>query len=693
MPEISEEKKKFLESIGIDINNLPPEFERYSDTMENTFSREEIEFLERENLTGRYIKTFSLKDLVGTVHSDYTDKTWLEAFLSSKRGDSAVKQYFKNPEYYSRDLKKLDQSGLSHETPLELYESDGKFFINGGNNRLSLIMMKYLAEMSKAQTEEEKAKINEEYTFVAEVQPTPEDKDIMYMINMLRENYGKDASISRTAKDEKSCEYTIQTGDRIIRISSKKDLEQALRDTYHLSRVETLDELKDNIVHLVQDGFVYRARQDQNRSEILNNMFPNLQQFEESLVKLRQYGIEDKLYEEINLQNINFSELSNRAIELAEREEKARQEEQEKERKAKEEQEANAKLEQESKRKSEKRKKDVAVGLKKEHIEQQTTSIPDSVETTYYELKQEEIKFCGLARKLGIDYSVIRTDDTNIYSSINQIKTNMQRISEQVQKVDDPTKLDKVSEVLQELDSLTPDGTITAEHSEILKDTFERSFDAKVQNLIRSSKLSMLEQEKGQVESERISLLGKILGKGRLKQAKLDNIELKKQLLLTERLEEKGTYSLEDSLSDLYTYSQCELGRKLTPEMQQFLEVIKADPQLKQMIDQQSLKMQFEQKVNDRQNAGQLIPIGENRRISNRHQAKILQVQNNEMNRQIQNNRARTVTRQNDLSSISINNNSALNRFQGIVNEINLSTQTRETRQQQRVEQESEMQL
>ena len=42
MPKISEEKKKFLESIGIDINNLPPEFEKHSDTMENTFSREEI---------------------------------------------------------------------------------------------------------------------------------------------------------------------------------------------------------------------------------------------------------------------------------------------------------------------------------------------------------------------------------------------------------------------------------------------------------------------------------------------------------------------------------------------------------------------------------------------------------------------------------------------------------------------------
>lgn len=698
MQEISEKKKKFLESIGIDINNLPPEFERHSDTMESTFSNEEIEFLNRENLTGRYVKTFSIKDLAGTVHPDYTDKTWIEAFLLSKRGDSAVEQYFKNPEYYSKDLKQLDQSNLSHETPIELYESDGKFFINGGNNRISLIMMKYLAEISKAQTDEERAKIDEDYTFVAEVQPTPKDKDVMYMINMLRENYGENAHIKRTARDDTACEYTIETGDKIIKISSKEELEQALRNTYKLNRVGSLDELKDNIAHLVQDGFVYRARQDQNRGRILNEMFPNLQQFEESIIKLRQYGIEDRLYEGIDLQNIDFSELSNRAIGLAEKEENTRQEEQqrkaqEREQKEKARQEAKAKSEQESKIKSEKRKKDVAVALKRQHIEDETHSIPDSIETTYYELKQEEIKFSGLARKLGLDYSITKTDDTNIRSSIEQIKSNMQRIGEQVQRIDDPTKLDKVSGVLSELENLTQDGTITKEHSTMLRETFEKSFDSKVQDLIRNSKLSMLEQERGQVESEKISLIGKIMGKGRLKQAKLDNIDLKRQLLMTDGKEKKGTYSLEDSLSDLYTYFHCELGRKLTPEMQQFLGVLKADPQLKQMIDQQSLRLQYEQKVNDRRNAGQLVPIDENRRVSNRHQADILQLQNNEMNRQIQNNRARTVTKQNNLSSISINSNNPLNRFQNIVNEINLSTQTRKTRQQQRTEQESQMQL
>lgn len=120
--------------------------------------------------------------------------------------------------------------------------------------------------------------------------------------------------------------------------------------------------------------------------------------------------------------------------------------------------------------------------------------------------------------------------------------------------------------------------------------------------------------------------------------------------------------------------------------MKEFLSVVKTDPQLRQMIDQQQLRQQFDEKVASRQNDVQLIPLDENRRISNRHQADILQLRNNDLNRQVQNNRARIVTRQNSLSALSISDNS-LNRFQNIVNEINLSTQLRETKQQQRAEQ------
>ena len=210
------------------------------------------------------------------------------------------------------------------------------------------------------------------------------------------------------------------------------------------------------------------------------------------------------------------------------------EEQQRKEQKAKEEIELKAKAEQESKIKSEKRKKDVVVGLKRENIEDKTQAIPSSVETTYYELKQEEIKFSEIAKKLGLNYSITRTDDTNIYKKINDIKRNMQSISQQIQKIDNPDKLDKVSGVLQELEQMTQDGTIKTEHTAELKETFEKSFDSKVQDLIRDSKLSRLEQERGQAESEKVSLIGKILGKGKLKQAKLDNIDLKMQLIKTE---------------------------------------------------------------------------------------------------------------------------------------------------------------
>ena len=85
---------------------------------------------------------------------------------------------------------------------LELYESNGKFYIKGGNNRLSLMMVKYLSELSKAKTDEEREKIDEKYTFVGQINPIPKDRDIMHMINMLRNRYAKQIQICRTAENE-----------------------------------------------------------------------------------------------------------------------------------------------------------------------------------------------------------------------------------------------------------------------------------------------------------------------------------------------------------------------------------------------------------------------------------------------------------------------------------------------------------
>ena len=122
------------------------------------------------------------------------------------------------------------------------------------------------------------------------------------------------------------------------------------------------------------------------------------------------------------------------------------------------------------------------------------------------------MKFTGIAKKLGLQFSVTKTGDTNIYANIENIKANMQRISEQVQQVDDISKLDKVAGVLEELETLSNDGTIKTEYSAQFKDTFEKSFDDKVQEMIKSSKLDRLDAERSQIESERISIIGKIFG-------------------------------------------------------------------------------------------------------------------------------------------------------------------------------------
>ena len=430
---------------------------------------------------------------------------------------------------------------------------------------------------------------------------------------------------------------------------------------------------------------MYRKRKDPNRYRILSSLYPGLQKFRETFIKLRELGIDEQFYEGLEFNHIDFSKLSKKAEEILQREKDRQAKERIK--RDKEEEKAKAIIDEEkrashekSQEESEDREARVKTEFRKDKIGQTLQAIPENVETTYYELQQEEMKFTGIAKKLGLQFSVEKTEDTNIYENIENIKKNMQRISQQVQKIDDISKLDKVAEILEELETLSNDGTIKTEYSAHLKDTFEKSFDNKVQEMIKSSKLDRLDMERNQIESQRISIIGKLLGKGKLKQAKLKNIDLKKQLLLSEKAKEKVNYSIEDSLSDLYTYSQCELEKNLTPEMRDFLTVVKNDSNLKRMINNEQLKGHFKEKVSQYPSQSQTQMITNKVvSMSNRQQASLLQLQNATMSRQIQTNKGSNTLSQNSFSSISVNTNNTLNRFQSNVNEINLSTQAKDS--------------
>lgn len=298
----------------------------------------------------------------------------------------------------------------------------------------------------------------------------------------------------------------------------------------------------------------------------------------------------------------------------------------------------------------------------------------EDIEKIYNELKQEEIRFSEIAKKLELNYSASSIDDTDIKRIINQIKANMQKINEQTQESNVLEDENKLNSILQGLEEIKQDTTIKTGYIREVKERFTRSLQDRVEMLIRDSKLARLEEEKQQVENEKISLIGKIVGKGKLKQVKLDNIELKIQILMLGEQGEEIEKSLEDILAELKAYIKCDLEDKTTVEIQQFLELVETDTQLKEIINEQTLKTKIDEKVNERQTSGYLMPIGEKNKTSNRQQIDILQIQNNEMNRQILNSRARIVTRQNTLSDLPIQNK-VLSKFQSMLSPINIATQ------------------
>lgn len=307
-------------------------------------------------------------------------------------------------------------------------------------------------------------------------------------------------------------------------------------------------------------------------------------------------------------------------------------------------------------------------------LQEKIQNISNVIEGIYKELKEEENKISEVAKKLELNYSINQIDSTEFYSTINKIKDNIQEINNQIQNTNEIENIEKVSNTLQELEDILQNGTVKTEYITELKELFEEKFDKKIQELIKSSKLLKLTEEKEQVENEKISLIGKITGKGKLKEIKLNNIDLKMQVLTMEKLKDKEESTLEESLSDLYAYLEYELEKQLTTETENFIEVIKADSYLNEIINQEKVKIKTNKKINEKQSQWYLIPMSNKKKTGNRQQMEILQIQNNEMRRQLLNNRAKTVTKQNDLFVVEISNKT-INKFKNIMCEINLALQ------------------
>ncbi|MBQ6687171.1 MAG: hypothetical protein IJN03_01445 [Bacilli bacterium] len=309
--EISETKLKFLNHVGIDLENLPKEFAKVNKSYAFELTKEEKDFLYSSVYTQAFILPFCLKDIVGTSHPTYEDLTFLESFIKSKRGDENVRMFYQNPSYYSETLKQKNQSPnyATHDTPIELNrDSDGKCYIMGGNNRIYLIMMTYLKELSEANTDEEKELINQKYTFYAEVKSLPKNKDIVSMIFLLREYYEDNIKFVFKGENPDDCHYVVMINEQEIEIKNDEELKGLLLETYKLSG-ENKFELYKKLVYITTIYIQAKAQNNIAKIKLLENIYPNLEVIKDLFLAIRRLNNSSAIFDEIDTDYLSNSNI------------------------------------------------------------------------------------------------------------------------------------------------------------------------------------------------------------------------------------------------------------------------------------------------------------------------------------------------------------------------------------------------
>lgn len=695
MQKISLQKRSFFNSIGLDTKNIPSELKVKTTNLTKKIPSEDVVFFKNKNLVTSERKHFRLKNLIGTVSNEYDGKSWIEIFVNNDKSDEMIKQYFKNPNYYFKELRKLDQTSLNHNNEIELYEDNGKFFVKDGTARLALMMTKYLLETSRAQTKEEQSLINKQYIFAANVKSAPKDRDVIYLINMLIEIYGTKLKISKVPGNYE-CKYVLQYGDRIFEINSKKELENFIKNSYLPKSYKSEEKLKSKIAGLTKIGISYKLNEkSEDAFLVMGKIFPNYEFFVKYYKKAQKYNIENKLFSKLDLENITYEVILKNLIKVVKDEEKKIKEDNlkvTKENKSKEKKEkkqkknvSEAKKEKQklksAKNNTEKKEEDKAEELRKKldenkkKINEQVDLITENIETTYYKLKSEEARVMDIANSTNITLNIDKMNDDSINASINSIKENIIKTHKKINSAGKIDDLKNINELSKDLNKIIDSKNIVEGYSNEMESIFKTCFNKEIQKLITDSKLKKLEKQRLEIEQEKCSFFSKLLGKAKLKQAKLDNINLKKQLILSEsQYINKSYYYLEDGLSEVYTYLKEEIDETCLSDIRLFLRNIEQNSQIKNMINQDKLNNLVKEKMEQKHNLPQLVLSKEKRKLFSKAQINLMEEKNNELKRVIQITRANSLKLQNTgMIPIlgNIKTTKSINKFCNNLNEIN----------------------
>lgn len=285
-------QKRFLNEIEFDINKPPIDCLNTISSLNEITTNVERSYL-HSNLAGSKEERFHIKDVIGTKHPDYAGKTWIEAFSISKRSDSIIKKYYENKEYYEK-IKEYDQEENLHDTPLELLKVDDKYIINGGNNRILFLKIKYLTEISNAKSKETKDEINKNYYFVASIRTLPINRKIVHIIMSLESEF-KNLSFKNLNYDPSTCNYEVTVNNKVYSINTYQELLNFYKEVYSLKN------LKGNTLYEKIIEFTTKYIQSSTiLKEVLREIYPSIDYFKNKIIESRHIDTTGSIFESIN---------------------------------------------------------------------------------------------------------------------------------------------------------------------------------------------------------------------------------------------------------------------------------------------------------------------------------------------------------------------------------------------------------
>ena len=162
---------EFLKNNGIDIYNMPDEFNK---NMLGVSSLRESDYdhtLTYGNIIYENIeeKNVFIKDIVGSASFD-TDSSFIELLSKLYRSNASTYES-RNLHFLERNLEETSYNLLHYSEPLKLVEIDGKYnILSDGNHRVFYLLMCYYIELEKNKGNIEKIKeVEEKYKFKVNV--------------------------------------------------------------------------------------------------------------------------------------------------------------------------------------------------------------------------------------------------------------------------------------------------------------------------------------------------------------------------------------------------------------------------------------------------------------------------------------------------------------------------------------------